>query len=291
MWPYPWTHVGTTSHLGHMDRVAATMPSQAHAGAAQEASDIGQWEGQDALLERPSSCNVKGGIPSSRRYLPTYIYLYKCYWHQGTPLYARAGIHLHLVHHLSIPGRLSVYEVVGDGWQLDVINAWVPFGNATEPFVQALAEAYRQMAMLGPTIIIGDMNAAPTQADQGGQATPQDQAVRDTVKMLGLVDLTANLEGQPSHFPHKMMGLATRRPSRAHAQHRTPARTTAQNTTPPGQTPTPDDKRAAKNKSKPRSPHSATAAVQMDLCAPGRVPNPRQLRNSRCPDGRVCARQ
>ena len=75
MWPYPWTHVGTPSHLGHMDRVAATMPSQAHAGAAQEAPDIGQWEGQDVPLVRPSSCNVKGGIPSSRRYLPTYLTL------------------------------------------------------------------------------------------------------------------------------------------------------------------------------------------------------------------------
>ena len=73
MWPYPWTHVGTPSHLGHMDRVAATMPSQAHAGAAQEAPDIGQWEGQDVPMVRPSSCNVKGGIPSSRRYLPTYL--------------------------------------------------------------------------------------------------------------------------------------------------------------------------------------------------------------------------
>ena len=47
MWPYPLTYVGTPSHLGHMDRVAATIPSQAHAGAAQEAPDIGQWEGQD----------------------------------------------------------------------------------------------------------------------------------------------------------------------------------------------------------------------------------------------------
>ena len=71
MWPYPWTHVGTPSALGHMDRVAATMLSEAHAGAAQEAPDIGQWEGQDVPLVRPSSCNVKGGIPSSRRYLPT----------------------------------------------------------------------------------------------------------------------------------------------------------------------------------------------------------------------------
>ena len=65
--------MGTPSQLGHMDRVAATMPSQAHAGVAQEAPDIGQWEGQDVPLVRPSSCNVKGGIPSSRRYLPTYL--------------------------------------------------------------------------------------------------------------------------------------------------------------------------------------------------------------------------
>ena len=66
-------HVGTPSHLGHMDRVATTMPSQAHAGAAQEAPDIGQWEGQDVPLVSPSSCIVKGGIPSSRRYQPTYL--------------------------------------------------------------------------------------------------------------------------------------------------------------------------------------------------------------------------
>ena len=69
--------MGTPSHLGHMDRVAATMPSQANVGAAQEAPDIGQWEGQDVPLVRPSSCNVKGGIPSSRRYLPTYLPLHE----------------------------------------------------------------------------------------------------------------------------------------------------------------------------------------------------------------------
>ena len=68
--------MATPSHLGHMDRVAATMPSQAHAGAAQEAPDIGQWEGQDVPLVRPSSCVVKGGIPSSRIYLPTYLSTY-----------------------------------------------------------------------------------------------------------------------------------------------------------------------------------------------------------------------
>ena len=127
---------------------------------------------------------------------------YKCYRYKGTPLYARAGINLHPVHHLSIPGRLSVYEVVGNGWQLNLIDADVPFRDATEPFFQALAEVYCQMAMLAPTIMIGDMNAAPTPADQGGQATPPDHEVRDTIEMLELLDLTAYLEGQQSHFPH-----------------------------------------------------------------------------------------
>ena len=85
-----------------------------------------------------------------------------------------------------------------------------PFGDATEPFLQVLAEAYCQMAMLTPSIIIGDMNAAPTPADRGGQATPQDHVVRDTIEMLGLVDLTANLEGQPSHFPHQTEAAPSR---------------------------------------------------------------------------------
>ena len=93
MWPYPWTHVGTPSHLGHMDRVAATMPSQAHAGAAQEAPDIGRWEGQDVFLVRPSSCNVKGGIPSSRRYLPTYLYKHRVCDKPLTYLHSQFPIH------------------------------------------------------------------------------------------------------------------------------------------------------------------------------------------------------
>ena len=73
MWHYPWTHVGTPSHLGHLDRVAATLPSQAPAGAAKEAPDLGQWEGQGVPFVSPSSSTVKGGISISRRYLPTYL--------------------------------------------------------------------------------------------------------------------------------------------------------------------------------------------------------------------------
>ena len=64
--------MGTPSHPGHLDRVAATLPSQAPVGAAQEAPDIGQWEGQDVPLVRPSSCIVKGGIRAPEdTYLPT----------------------------------------------------------------------------------------------------------------------------------------------------------------------------------------------------------------------------
>ena len=119
---------------------------------------------------------------------------------------------------------------------------------------------------------------------------------------------------------------ATRRPGRAHTQHRKPARTTAQSTTPPQQTPTPHDEQASKNKSKPCSPQSATAAVQcthplpatkqplsgwtcvrpavnpapagygtaairMELYAPDSGPSPCRLRNSRPLDGRVCTQQ
>ena len=67
MWPYPGTHVGTPSHPRHLDRMAATLPSQAPVEAAQEAPDLGHWEGQDVSLVRPSSCIVKGGILSSQR--------------------------------------------------------------------------------------------------------------------------------------------------------------------------------------------------------------------------------
>ena len=131
----------------------------------------------------------------------------KCYWHKGTPSYARAGSHVHLVHHLNVQWRLSVYEVVEDRRQLNVIETHVPFDDAMEPFLRALAEAYRQKAMLALTIIIGDMNATPSLVNHWRQARPQGDAVCDTMNMLGLVDVTAALEGQPSHFPHRTLAV------------------------------------------------------------------------------------
>ena len=60
------------SHPGHLDQMAATLPSQAPAGAAHQAPDLGQWEGQDASLVRPYSCFVKGKNPRLPK-IPTYV--------------------------------------------------------------------------------------------------------------------------------------------------------------------------------------------------------------------------
>ena len=43
-------------------------------GVAQEAPDLGQWEGQDVPLVKPSSCIVKRDLPSSKRYLTAYLF-------------------------------------------------------------------------------------------------------------------------------------------------------------------------------------------------------------------------
>ena len=63
MWPHP----------GHLDRSAATLPSQAPVGPAQGAPDLEQSEQKEDPLVRPSFFIFKEGILSSRRYLPTYL--------------------------------------------------------------------------------------------------------------------------------------------------------------------------------------------------------------------------
>ena len=62
-------------------------------------------------------------------------------------------------------------------------------------------EAYQQLAMMGPTVIRGDFNAAPSADDRGGRQTPEDAAVQIAMQHLGVQDLTASLQGQPSHRP------------------------------------------------------------------------------------------
>ena len=55
--------------------------------------------------------------------------------------------------------------------------------------------------MMGPTVVIGDFNAAPSANNPGGRQTPEDTAVQMPMQHLGLQDLTASLRGQPSHRP------------------------------------------------------------------------------------------
>ena len=96
---------------------------------------------------------------------------------------------------------MAAYELVGPTWQVNVINVRVPFGDATKTFLEHLMEACQQLAMMGPTVIIGDFNAAPSPDDRGGRQTPEDTAVQMAMQHMGLQDLTASLRGQPSHRP------------------------------------------------------------------------------------------
>ena len=104
---------------------------------------------------------------------------------------------------LGVDGRLGAYECVGPGWQLNVLLTHVPFREETKDFLDTLSLAYRRLSHLAPTIIIGDLNAAPTDDDRTGPPTATDTAVRDAMHQLGLTDLTAGLTGTPSHYPHQ----------------------------------------------------------------------------------------
>ena len=78
-----------------------------------------------------------------------------------------------------------------------------PFGEETKDFLDALSLAYRRLSLLAPTIIIGDLNAAPTDDDRTGPPTAIDIAVRDDMHQRGLTNLTAGIAGTPSHYPHQ----------------------------------------------------------------------------------------
>ena len=79
----------------------------------------------------------------------------------------------------------------------------VAFGEETKDFLDALSLAYRRLSLLAPTIVIGDLNAAPTDDDRTGLHTATDIAVRDTMHQLRVTDLTAGLTGTASHYPHQ----------------------------------------------------------------------------------------
>ena len=117
------------------------------------------------------------------------------------PISHKSEVQVHVHHHLGLEGPLGAYELVSRMWQLNVINVHVPVGDATETFLEHLMEAYRQLAMMGPTVIIEDFNAAPSADNCGGRQMPQDTAVQMAMQHMGLQDLTASLGRQPSHRP------------------------------------------------------------------------------------------
>ena len=128
---------------------------------------------------------------------------YHAHWERGVPLYHKTSVTVHANPDLGVDGHLGAYECVGPGWQLNVLLTHVPFGEETKDFLDTLSPAYRRLSLLAPTIIIGDLNAAPTDDDRTGPPTATDTAVRDAMHQLGLTDLTAGLTGTPSHYPHQ----------------------------------------------------------------------------------------
>ena len=128
---------------------------------------------------------------------------YHANWERGVPLYHKTSVTVHAHPDLGVDGRLGAYECVGPGWQLNVLLTHVPFGEETKDFLDTLSLAYRRLSLLAPTIIIGDLNAAPTGDDRTGLPTATDTAVRDAMHQLGLTDRTAGLTGTPSHYPHQ----------------------------------------------------------------------------------------
>ena len=92
---------------------------------------------------------------------------------------------------------------MGLGWQLNVLLTHVPFGEETKDFMDTLSLVYCRLSLLAPDILIGDLNAAPTEDDRTGPPTATDIAVRDAMHQLRLTDLTAGLTSTPSHYPHQ----------------------------------------------------------------------------------------
>ena len=142
----------------------------------------------DAMLWQEQALKTPVTHPGLTPILTRTGHQYRTTWVKGVPISHKSEV-------------LAAYKLDGPTWQLNVINVHVPFGDATETFLKHLMEAYRQLALMGPTVIIGDFNAAPSVNDRGGRQTYEDTAVQMAMQHMGLQDLTASLRGQPSHRP------------------------------------------------------------------------------------------
>ena len=155
----------------------------------------------DAMLWQGQALKAQAAHPSLTPILARTGHQYRTTWVKGVPISHKREVQVHVHHHLGVEGRLAAYVLFGPTWQLNVINVHVPFGDATETFLEHLMEAYWQLAMMGPTVIIGDFNEARSADDRGGWQTPEDTAVQKAMQHMDLQDLTASLRGQPSHQP------------------------------------------------------------------------------------------
>ena len=128
---------------------------------------------------------------------------YHAHWQRGVPLYHKTSVTVHAHPDLGVDGHLGAYECVGPGWQLEVLLTHVPFVEETKDFLDTLSRAYRRLSLLAPTIIISNLNAAPTDYDRTSAPTATDIAVWDAMHQLGLTDPTTGLTGTSSLYAHQ----------------------------------------------------------------------------------------
>ena len=114
----------------------------------------------DATVWQEQALKTQAVSPTLTPLLTRTGHQYRTTWVKGVSISHKGEVQVHIHHHLGVEGRLAAYELVGPTWQLNVINVHFPFGDATETFLEHLMEAYGQLAMVGPTVIIGDFNAA-----------------------------------------------------------------------------------------------------------------------------------
>ena len=159
------------------------------------------------MLWQEQALKTRAATPNRPPVLTRTGYQYRSTWVKGVPISHEHEVQVHVHRHLGIEGRLAAYELVGPTWQLNVTNVYVPSGDATDTFPEHLMETYRQLAVMGPVVIIADFNAAPKIDDRGGGGgTPEDTAVKMAMQHLDLRYLTASLRGQASHRPPQPAG-------------------------------------------------------------------------------------
>ena len=197
------------AHSNEVTNALATLMSLNEPGALYDAAKVPDLQDvpvmarcdPDATVWQEQALKTQVAHPSLTPVPTRTGHQYHTTWFKGVPISHKSEVQVHVNHHLGIEGGLAAYELVGPTWQLNVINVRVPFGDATERFLEHLMEAFQQIAMMGPTVIMGDFNAASSADNRGGRQTPEDTAVQMAMQHMGLQDPTASLGGQPSHRP------------------------------------------------------------------------------------------